>query len=546
MPIAIGIDLGTTNSVAAVATQTGVKLAVGPDGAPIHPSVVSFPNEGGVLVGPAARGRRANDPENTIYSAKRLIGQNIRAPLVQLAVSTMPFEVLEGPNQQPIVVARGRRMTIPEVSAMVLAYLKRVSEKQFGDEVTEAVITVPANFSDSQRKATKEAGTTAGLEVLRLVNEPTAAALAHGYGKGIKAVVAVFDFGGGTLDVSILKIDGEVFEVLATGGDFFLGGDDVDRALAEHLASDLNRTLGVDPRQSPEAMTRLNMAAEQIKCYLSTEDEASGEIEGLLVEGRDDPVTLPFQVTRQQFESMIAGYIDRTVEVCRHVVTSARLEPGQVDDVILVGGSTRIPLVRSRVAEYFGREPSGHINPDEVVAHGAAIQASMLSGQFAEVPADSPAVDTDMEPASPGGPDRSPPRALLLDVNPATLGVATAGGFADILLEKNAPIPIEHSKVFTTARDFQTRVVIECCRGEARRYDENEPLGTLVLDGLESGRRGETRVEVTFRIDTDGILNVRARDLRTGREQEATLNVLGAPVAGGGVEPIDLPAGDAP
>jgi molecular chaperone DnaK len=524
MSLAIGIDLGTTNSVAAVARRGAVEIVTGPNGERIHPSIIAFPEEGGVLVGHEARARRAQDPQHTIYSAKRLIGQNIRAPLVQLALTALPFSVDEGPNQQPIVMARGRRMTVPELSALVLGHLRKLTEKRFGDEVKQAVITVPANFSDAQRQATREAGVIAGLEVLRLVNEPTAAALAYGYARRLDECVAVFDFGGGTFDVSILKIRDEIFEVLGTGGDFFLGGDDIDRAIAEHLAGEMTHQLGTDPRHDVAAMTRLRIAGEQIKHHLSTHDEAEGAIGGLQL-GDRDPIELPFRLTRRQFDIMISGYVERTIEVCRQVLTATDLTPSHVGDVICVGGSTRIPLVRERVAQLFGREPTIRINPDEVVAHGAAIQAGILVG------------------SGTGTMSAQQPRALLLDVTPATLGIGTAGGYVERLLEKNAPIPIERTRVFATAHDFQTRVVVDCCRGEARRFEDNEPLGSLVLDNLPKAARGDVRIEVTFRVDTDGILHVRAYDVNTGQQQEVSLNMLGAPSAAAGPASADAPAG---
>ncbi len=506
MSLAIGIDLGTTNSVAAVANDDGIVLAEGPNGERIHPSTVSFPAEGGVLVGLEARRRRAVDPAHTIYSAKRLIGQNMRAPLVGLALTALPYDVEEGPNQQPIIVARGRRMTVPEISALVLGHLRKLIERQLGEEVKQAVITVPANFSDAQRRATREAGVIAGLEVLRLVNEPTAAALAYGYAQRLDENVAVFDFGGGTFDVSILKIRDDIFEVLGTGGDFFLGGDDIDRTLAEHLASEMNRQLGVDPRHHAGAMTRLSMAAEEIKKHLSSGENAEGTIGGLVVDG-GQTLSLPFAVSRAQFDAMIEGYMDRCLEVCRQVMTATGLDATQISDVILVGGSTRIPLVRRRVAELFQREPAASIDPDEVVAQGAAVQAAILTGHTEAVQN----------------------RALLLDVTPATLAIGTAGGYVERLLERNAPIPIERTKLFTTAHDHQSRVVVDCCRGEAKKYADNEPLGQLILEGLPEGPRGTVKIEVTFRVDTDGILHVRARDKQTGKKQEISLKVLGAP-----------------
>ncbi len=569
MPIAVGIDLGTTNSVAAVATPMGVQFAADAWQRRIHPSVVSFPARGGVLVGHEAAAQRAADPVNTIYSAKRLIGQNVRAPLVQLALTSLPFKVEEGPNQQPIIVARERHLAVPEVAAHVLSHLKRMAEKQFADVVKQAVITVPANFTDAQRQATREAGRLAGLEVMRLVNEPTAAALAYGYGQRLDEQVAVFDFGGGTFDLSVLRIRAEIFEVVASDGDFFLGGDDLDRALAEHLAADLNRIHHIDPRGQPLVMTRLTMAAEQIKCHLSTEEVAEGSIDSLVVEGQQKPLSLPFRVTRQQFENMITGYVDRTIEVCRQVLTHARIDPSQLSEIICVGGSTRVPMVRDKIANLFGRDPSLGINPDEVVAHGAAIQAASLAGSL-----DGPArtsigtAPTMMIPApvaAAGGPppidlppgettERVQPvqhvtshpaqqmaavRPVLMDVNTATLRIATAGGWSESILDKNAPIPIERTKIFTTAHDRQTHVVIDCGRGEERKFADNEVLGTLELDKLEPRLRGESQIEVTFRVDADGILHVRARDKATGTKAEARLTVIGAPVQegeGGGGE----------
>ncbi len=549
MSVALGIDLGTTNSVAAIATPTGVEFILGPRGDRVHPSVVAFPSTGGVVVGQDARRYRLTEPQHVIHSAKRFIGQNIRAPLVQLAMTGVRYKVVEGPNQQPIVVARDRRMTMPEISSHVLLHLKRCAERQLGAHVKDAVITVPANFTDGQRQATKEAGRLAGLEVLRLINEPTAAALAYGFGHDRQQLIAVFDFGGGTFDVSILRLDGDVFEVLASDGDFFLGGDDLDRALAEVLAAECTRVLRFDPRPHASIMTKLAMGAEAIKCHLSDNDVAEGDIDGI-----DLPAggvgKLSFQITRKQFEELINGYIQRTIDVTRGVIVAAGFHPRQIVDVLCVGGSTRIPLVRERLAEVFGREPNTSINPDEVVAQGAAIQAGSLSANLtagtgmgardAVATLGHSVLDAAAAQAVASGsqsgiaprktlPMGSVKRPILMDVNPATLAIQTVGGFTDRLLEKNAPIPIEKTRVFLTARDNQTRVEIDCCRGEARRYQENEPLGTLMLDGLPAKPRGDLKVEVSFRVDADGILHVRASDQESGIEQEAHLQVLGAP-----------------
>lgn len=536
MAIALGIDLGTTNSCAAVATPTGVEFILGPHGERVHPSVVAFPDGRGVIVGADAKLYRITEPTHVIHSAKRLIGQNIRAPLVQLALTGLRYNVIEGTNQQPMVEVRGRRMTMPQISSLVLLHLKRCAERQLGVNVSEAVITVPANFTDAQRQATKEAGRLAGLQVMRLINEPTAAALAYGFGRSQNQLICVFDFGGGTFDVSILKLNGEVFEVLASDGDFFLGGDDLDRALAEVLAAECNRVLRFDPRKHAGVMVKLMMGAEAIKCHLSDNDGAEGEIDGIeLPNGKVG--SLPFAVSRNQFETLIAGYVNRTIEVTNQVLSLARLSPGQISDVLCVGGSTRIPIVRQRLAEVFSREPNVRINPDEVVAQGAAIQAGSLSGSITAgtgmgtrdavlTNAHSPLLYGGATPVA-----GALQRPVLLDVTPSTLAIQTAGGYAEKLLEKNAPIPIERSRIFSTARDNQTRVEIDCCRGESRRYAENEPLGTLVLEPLLAKPRGELKIEVCFRVDADGILHVRAADAESGARQEASLNVIGAPTA---------------
>ncbi len=541
MGLAVGIDLGTTNSVIAVATPTGVEFALGSAGERVHPSVVSFADNGDVVVGLAGKALRADHPASTVYSAKRLIGQNVRSPLVQLALTGLPFTVEEGTNQQPVIAVRDRRLTIPEVSSHVLGYLKACAQRQLGQAVTEAVITVPANFTDAQRQATKEAGRLAGLEVLRLLNEPTAAALAYGFGQRKDEIVAVFDFGGGTFDVSILAIRDEVFEVLATDGDFFLGGDDIDRTIAEFLAAEMNRQLHVDPRRDPGLMTRLALAAEEIKIHLSDEQAAEGTIGGLhITTGAQAGRTLglPFRLTRAQLEDLIRGYVDRTIDLTRNVLTATGLPTSAITEIVCVGGSTRVPLVRRRLAELFGREPALRINPDEVVAQGAAIQAGSLAGTLFRGGgmATRDAVPTAaLSPLAHGGVPwvnaKTPARPILLDVTPATLRISTAGGYSEPILEKNLPTPIERSRTFSTAHDHQTRVVIDCGRGEARKFGDNEPLGQLVLEGLPPRRRGEVKIEVTFRVDTDGLLHVRARDADTGIGREAELQIYGAPGA---------------
>ena len=527
MPLAIGIDLGTTNTVAAVSTKTGAAFAH-EAGHKVHPSMVWYPTHGPPLVGHPARERRTTDPENTIFSAKRLIGQNFRNEYVQLAVTALPFRVGEGGNQQPVIYLGERAITIPEVSAEILRHVKDLLEAEFQDTVTDAVITVPANFTDAQRQATQQAGQLAGLNVLRLINEPTAAALAYGYGKNMDQVVAVFDFGGGTFDVSLLRVNNEVFEVLASDGDFFLGGDDIDRAVANYLASELKRTQSIDARPFPGAMTRFTMAAEEIKKHLSTSQLAEGTIDGLVVGNFDEPISLPFRITRDQFNDLAHDYVERTIESCHAIMKSANVHPAEVGDVICVGGSTRIPLVRDRLADLFGKLPAVSINPEEVVALGAAIQAGSLSGHVATpLHRPSPVSDEAVTDARLSAAPPVPP--LLLDVTPEALSISTTAGWADPLLDKNVPIPIERTKVFTTAQPNQTKVVIECCRGQSRRFAENELLGTLILDDLPPRPRGDVKIEVTFRVDANGILRVQAKDQGTGKEHHVELNVIGAP-----------------
>ncbi|MCC6993671.1 MAG: Hsp70 family protein [Deltaproteobacteria bacterium] len=504
----IGIDLGTTNSVAATVRNFKVEVVPDPQGRRLHPSVVSFPPDGSILVGHSAKQRRIVDPLNTIYSAKRFIGQSVRSPLVQLALTGVPYQLEEGPNEQAIITVHGQRRTVPEISALVLAYLKQCSERFLGGAVDRAVITVPANFNDAQRQATKLAGEIAGLKVMRILNEPTAAALAYGFGKALDRRIAVFDFGGGTFDVTVLQVRDRIFEVLATGGDSFLGGDDLDRALLDHLLANFNETHRVDARSSPEAIARLVIAAEQIKCQLSIHELVEGEITGIQISPSRPPLSLPFRITRATFENLVSPFVERAMTVTEQVVFAASLSVDDIHDIICVGGTTRVPLVQRRLATLFKKEPIVKINPDEVIAYGAAIQAGSLTD---------------------GAVDPAKFYSLLLDVTPRALGIGVAGGYAEVIIEKNAPIPIEQTRVFTTSRDNQTEVEIQCCQGESRRFGENAPLGKLTLSGLPAARRGDVQIEVTFQIDTDGILNVRARDQATGQAQQASMTVVGAP-----------------
>jgi molecular chaperone DnaK len=505
---AIGIDLGTTNSVVATLRDNRVEVIPDERGNRLHPSVVGFVPTGEVVVGFPARARRHIDPRNTIYSAKRLIGQSIRNPIVRLAMSTLPYQCEEGPNEQPLIVVRGKRYTVPEISSFVLAHLKRCAEAYLGMPVSKAVITVPANFTDAQRQATKYAGELAGLKVMRILNEPTAAALAYGFGRALDAKLAIYDLGGGTFDVTVLQIRDKIFEVLATGGDSFLGGDDFDRVLLNKLSGDFMAKRRIDLRDNLEAWSRLTTACEQIKCVLSEEEAAAGTIHDLAVGQGGEQVPLDFDITRAEFESMIEPYVDRSVQGCQEVLVAAGFGATMLSDLILVGGSTRVPLVRNKVSEYFGRMPQTRINPDETVAYGAALQAAALLS---------------------GGLDPARFYSLLLDVCPRGLGIAVAGGYNETIVEKNTPVPVERTRRFTTSKDFQTEVHIQVSQGEARVFADNERLGVVVLHGLPPRPRGETIIEVTFVIDGDGILNVRALDKVTSQETRSTMRVIGAP-----------------
>lgn len=719
----LGIDLGTTNSVVAVAEGNRAQVLMDLEGNRLIPSVVSFHPQGDVLVGYAARERRLLDAKNTIYSTKRLIGRPFRSIEVQRAQERFPFELHEAPNKGVQVAARGETYTLPEISAFVLREVRRISEQALGVECNRAVITVPANFSELQRSATKAAGKIAGLEVLRILNEPTAAALAYGYGKGSRERIAVYDMGGGTFDVTILELAGDVFEVVATAGDTFLGGDDVDVLVAEKMADAFLSHHRFDPRQDAQAYERLRAAAEWSKCQLSGEEEVHLRVEELAYGNGGVSLDLTFGLSRTALEAMVRPLIARTFDVCEEAMRIANMRPTQLDNVILVGGSTRMPLVRRMVAEYFGREPLASIDPDLVVAQGAALQGWALKGTSASTPPapaplgkvalrrvtqdqlqaaakrrgeldqeiaasrpvgpafapreqgipDEPtrvrkpstaedswfAEDATPRPTAPSRPpprprsipaqpalpppmpgvvaarsvaigevklrppvpapplaaapppppaaapapqgrtreptmpfraepgtgeiaplfpvpEPPPPRAapsppvaprtapavaasppapfalpsapppvaafsepapawappvqppLLLDVTPHSLGVETVGGYCEPVIKRNAAIPVEQTKVFSTGSDMQDSVLVRVVQGESRRLADNQPLGEIALTGLRQAARGQVKIGVTFLLDADGTLGVKARDLDTGREQSIRIQLLGA------------------
>jgi molecular chaperone DnaK len=494
---AIGIDLGTTNSCVAVVEDGVPQVIANRGGYRVTPSVVAISEKGRRLVGHIAKRQSVTNAENTAYAVKRLIGRTWNSPPVQAVRELGPFKLVEGPHQDARVQLRDQVFSISEISAFVLQEMKVVAEQQLGVEVRKAVITVPAYFNDNQRQATKDAGRIAGLEVMRIINEPTAAALAYGFGKQVDGRVAVFDLGGGTFDISVLEISSGVFEVLSTAGDTFLGGEDFDRRIIDWLVTGFAKEHKVNLRKDPMAMQRLKDAAERAKCELSSVREAEINVPFITSVGPNQSLHLQRVLTRAKLEELTLDLVDRTLDICRMTIEDAELKPEDITEVVLVGGMTRMPKVQERVANFFGREPNKGVHPDEVVAVGAAIQAEALVEKSTDV--------------------------LLLDVTPHSLGIMVAGGYFHKLIERNTTVPTSKGHVFTTIRDDQVSVKILVFQGESERAQENEMLGEFVLSGLRKARRGEVEVEVIFGISADGIVNVTAKDLETGQEQSITL-----------------------
>jgi molecular chaperone DnaK len=490
---AVGIDLGTTNSCVAVMEGGEPKVIPNAEGERITPSVVAISNTGERLVGRPAKRQAIVNPENTIFSVKRLMGRKFDDPEVQRALKILPYKVDAAPNGDARVWMGGRSYAPPEISAMILQKLKMDAEAYLGEPVTEAVITVPAYFNDAQRQATKAAGEIAGLNVLRIINEPTAAALAYGLDKEGEKTIAVFDLGGGTFDISILEIGEGTFQVKATAGDTFLGGDDFDNRIIEWLVQEFLRETGIDLRQDRVAMQRLKEAAEKAKIELSSLQQTEINLPFIAADA-SGPKHLIRTLTRAKLEQMVHDLVERTLGPCRQALADAGLRPEQIDEVILVGGMTRMPLVIDTVRKFFGKEPHRGVNPDEVVAIGAAIQAGVLKGEVREV--------------------------LLLDVTPLSLGIETLGGLMTVIIPRNTTIPTSKSQIFTTAADNQTSVEIHVLQGERPLARDNKSLGRFILDGIIPAPRGVPQIEVTFDIDANGILHVSARDKATGREQK--------------------------
>ncbi len=493
----IGIDLGTTNSVVAVMEGGEPVVIPSSEGGRLIPSVVAInPKTGERLVGKVARNQAVVNPENTIFSVKRFMGRKFNDPQVQSAIKVVPYKVSAASNGDVRVKMGDREYSPPEISAMVLQKIKADAEAYLGEPVTQAVITVPAYFNDAQRNATKDAGRIAGLEVLRIINEPTASSLAYGLDKRNSGLIAVYDLGGGTFDISILEVADGVFEVKSTNGDTFLGGDNFDEAIINWLADEFKKENGIDLRQDRQALQRLKEAAEKAKIELSSTLNAEINLPFITADA-SGPKHLNVTLSRAKFESMVDNLIKRSIEPVRQALKDAGVDAKDIDAVVLVGGMTRMPAIQEAVKNFFGKEPTKGVNPDEVVALGAAIQAGVLAGDVKDI--------------------------LLLDVTPLTLSIETLGGVATPLIERNTTIPSRKSQIFSTASDNQTQVEIHVLQGERPMAKDNKSLGRFILDGIPPAPRGIPQIEVTFDIDANGILNVSAKDKATGREQKITI-----------------------
>lgn len=497
----IGIDLGTTNSCVSILENGKAKVIENAEGARTTPSIVAYSQEGEILVGQSAKRQAVTNPKNTLYAIKRLIGRKFDEQVVQKDSGLVPYKIVKANNGDAWVEIKGEKMAPPQISAEVLKKMKKTAEDYLGETVTDAVITVPAYFNDSQRQATKDAGRIAGLNVLRIINEPTAAALAYGMDKSRKdSTVVVYDLGGGTFDVSIIEmaeVDGESqFEVLATNGDTFLGGEDFDNKLIDYIVDEFKKESSINIKGDSLAMQRIKEAAEKAKIELSSAQQTDINLPYITADNTG-PKHLNIKITRSKFESLVEELVERTIEPCKIALKDAGLSVSKIDEVILVGGQTRMPLVQKKVAEFFNKEPRKDVNPDEAVAIGASIQGGVLSGEVKDV--------------------------LLLDVTPLTLGIETMGGVMTALIEKNTTIPTKKSEVFSTAEDNQNAVTVHVLQGERKKASDNKTLGRFDLKDIPPAPRGTPQIEVTFDIDANGILNVSAKDKATGKQQSVVI-----------------------
>lgn len=493
----IGIDLGTTNSCVAIVEDGTPVVIPNRGGYKTTPSMVAMAENGKRLVGHIAKRQAITNAENTVYAAKRLIGRKWGSAAVRSSVESMPYEIVGGPHSDVRIMLRDQVFSIPELSAYILQEMKIITEEYLGEDISQVVITVPAYFNDGQRQATKDAGMVAGLDVIRIINEPTAAALAYGFGRNMERKVAVYDLGGGTFDISILEIGNNVFEVISTAGDTFLGGEDFDRRIIDWVVSEFKREHNIDLRKDRMALQRIKDVAEKAKCELSSVKETEINLPFIISTGRNEALHVQSKLTREMLEELAGDLVDRTLEICAQALAEADFDKSDLEEVILVGGMTRMPMVQKAVAEYFGFDPCKGVHPDEVVALGAAIQGTALTEDNCEV--------------------------LLLDVTPHSLGIMIVGGYFHKLIERNTTVPTSESHAFTTVKDFQTSVKILVLQGESDRAEENELLGEFVLTGLRSANRGEVEVDVEFSISADGIVSVIARDAETGLEQSITV-----------------------
>ncbi len=490
----IGIDLGTTNSCVAIVENGTPVVIPNRGGYKTTPSMVAVTEAGKRLVGHIAKRQAITNAENTVYAAKRLIGRKWNSPQVKNAVATSSYRIVEGPHNDVRIVLRDKEFSVPEISAMVLQEMKVIAEDYLGETVSKAVVTVPAYFNDNQRQATKDAGEIAGLDVIRIINEPTAAALSYGFGRNIEKTVAVYDFGGGTFDISILEIGAHgVFKVIATAGDTFLGGEDIDARIIDWLVSGFKEEHNIDLRQDRMALQRLKDAAEKAKCELSSVRETEVNLPFIISSGRNEALHLQRTLTRATLEELSDDLIERTIDICKQTLEDAKLEKNEIEEVVLVGGMTRMPKIQSAVQSFFEKDPNKGVHPDEVVALGAAIQGAALVDDRQEM--------------------------VLLDVTPHALGIMTFGSYFEELIPQNTTVPTHRTKIFTTSRDNQTAVKILVMQGESQRAEENELLGEFILTGLRRAPKGQVEIEVTFEINADGIVSVRAKDLETGLEQ---------------------------